>query len=240
MSANPMDSRRSQVLVHLIEDYIATAEPVGSQVLVEDHDLNVSPATIRHWLAELEEEGYLSQPHASAGRIPSERAYRWYVHDELHRESIRIKSGARARRDASALERALGDDDAVTSNIKAAAKTAAALVGCAAIAGLGRSDSYYTGIRELFGQPEFEERARMVSLGEALDRLDEELTVLRRASYEEPTVFIGRECPFGSECAAIMLTLPEDALLVFLGPMRMPYRHALEVMDTVQRLFQQA
>lgn len=229
-----MDSRRSQVLVHLIEDYIATAEPVGSQVLVQDHGLNVSAATIRNWLAEMEEDGYLMQPHTSAGRIPSERAYRWYVEEVLEEPP---RQSMRGRRDADVLAQAIAQDEPPVANIKAAAKTAASLVGCAAFAGLGEADSYYTGLTELFRQPEFEEQRRVVSLGEILDRLDEELMLLRREAYHAPTVRIGRECPFGTGCAVVMMSLPEDALLVFLGPMRMPYRRALEVMNTVHQLF---
>ena len=65
------DDRKLQVLRAIIENYIATHEPVGSRVLSERHDLGVSPATIRNDMAALEHEGYLEQPHTSAGRIPT-------------------------------------------------------------------------------------------------------------------------------------------------------------------------
>ena len=74
-----LDDRKSQVLRAVIEDYIETAEPVGSRTIARKHRLGVSPATIRNEMADLEETGYLEQPHVSAGRIPSDKGYRFYV-----------------------------------------------------------------------------------------------------------------------------------------------------------------
>lgn len=74
-----MDERKSQVLRAIIQDYITTAEPVGSRTLARRYRLGVSPATIRNEMADLEELGYLEQPHTSAGRVPSSRGYRYYV-----------------------------------------------------------------------------------------------------------------------------------------------------------------
>lgn len=74
-----LDDRKSLVLRAVIEDYIQTAEPVGSRTIARKHQLGVSPATIRNEMADLEETGYLEQPHVSAGRIPSDKGYRFYV-----------------------------------------------------------------------------------------------------------------------------------------------------------------
>ena len=68
-----MDSRKQRVLEALIDDYIATAEPVGSRTLARKYGLGVSSATIRNEMADLEELGYLEQPHTSAGRMPSDK-----------------------------------------------------------------------------------------------------------------------------------------------------------------------
>lgn len=74
-----IDERKSKVLQAIIEDYVATAEPVGSRTISRKYNLGVSPATIRNEMADLEDLGYLEQPHTSAGRIPSDRGYRYYV-----------------------------------------------------------------------------------------------------------------------------------------------------------------
>jgi len=80
LQAKPgMDARHRDVLIALIREYIDSAQPVGSRLLARKYFPNLSPATIRNVMADLEEMGYLSQPHASAGRVPTDRAYRFYV-----------------------------------------------------------------------------------------------------------------------------------------------------------------
>ena len=74
-----VDDRKLDVLRAIVEDYVATQEPVGSKTLVDRHQLGVSPATVRNDMAVLEEEGYIHQPHTSAGRIPTDKGYRVFV-----------------------------------------------------------------------------------------------------------------------------------------------------------------
>jgi heat-inducible transcriptional repressor len=74
-----MDARHRDVLIALIREYIDSAEPVGSRVLVKRYFKSLSPATIRNVMADLEDMGYLAQPHTSAGRVPTDKAYRFYV-----------------------------------------------------------------------------------------------------------------------------------------------------------------
>jgi heat-inducible transcriptional repressor len=79
-----LDDRKLEVLRAIVEDYVETQEPVGSKALVERHHLGVSPATVRNDMAALEEEGYIRQPHTSAGRVPTDAGYRLFV-DRLSR-----------------------------------------------------------------------------------------------------------------------------------------------------------
>src|SRR6202041_2228562 len=74
-----LDERKLAVLRAIVEDYVSTTEPVGSKSLVDRHGLDVSPATIRNDMAVLEEQGFIAQPHTSAGRIPTEKGYRLFV-----------------------------------------------------------------------------------------------------------------------------------------------------------------
>jgi heat-inducible transcriptional repressor len=73
------DERRLQVLRAIVQDFVSTNDPVGSKALAERHDLGVSPATIRNDMAVLEDEGYITQPHTSAGRVPTDKGYRMFV-----------------------------------------------------------------------------------------------------------------------------------------------------------------
>lgn len=74
-----LDRRKTSILGTVVYEYIATGEPVGSATLTQKYNLGISPATVRAELASLDEEGYLDQPHTSAGRVPSDRGYRYYV-----------------------------------------------------------------------------------------------------------------------------------------------------------------
>ena len=74
-----LDDRKLEVLRAIVEDFVSTNEPVGSKALAERHGLGVSPATVRNDMAALEDEGYITHPHTSAGRIPTDRGYRLFV-----------------------------------------------------------------------------------------------------------------------------------------------------------------
>ena len=98
-----LDERKMLVLRAIIDDYILSAEPVGSRSIARKHNLGVSPATIRNEMADLEETGYLQQPHVSAGRVPSDKGYRFYV--DMLMEPEPISSEARQRIHAIVLNR---------------------------------------------------------------------------------------------------------------------------------------
>ena len=89
-----LDERKLAVLRAIVEDYVSTTEPVGSKSLVDRHGLDVSPATIRNDMAVLEDQGFIAQPHTSAGRIPTEKGYRLFV-DRL--SSVKPLSAAERR-----------------------------------------------------------------------------------------------------------------------------------------------
>ena len=74
-----LDDRKLKILQTIIRTYLETGEPVGSRTISKDTDLNLSSATIRNEMSDLEEMGYIIQPHTSAGRIPSDKGYRLYV-----------------------------------------------------------------------------------------------------------------------------------------------------------------
>ncbi len=88
MVAMTLDERKRRILESIIKDYVETAEPVGSRAIVKKHALNISAATVRNEMADLEDMGYLEQPHTSAGRIPSEKGFRYYVDCMMEKESL--------------------------------------------------------------------------------------------------------------------------------------------------------
>ena len=110
-----LDDRKLDVLRAIVEDYVQTQEPVGSKALVERHSLGVSPATVRNDMAVLEEEGFITQPHTSAGRIPTDKGYRLFV-DKL--TDIKPLSGAEKRAIATFLQGAVDLDDVVHRSVR--------------------------------------------------------------------------------------------------------------------------
>jgi len=109
------EDRRLAVLRAIVEDYVATEEPVGSKALVERHGLGVSPATVRNDMAALEDEGYITQPHTSAGRVPTDKGYRLFV-DRL--TTIKPMSAAEKRAIATILDGAIDLDDVVQRSVR--------------------------------------------------------------------------------------------------------------------------
>src|SRR3954466_11399839 len=109
------DDRRLEVLRAIVEDYVSTNEPVGSKTLVDRHQLGVSPATVRNDMAVLEDEGYITQPHTSAGRVPTDKGYRLFV-DRL--SSVKPLSSAERKAIDSFLGGAVDLDDVVHRTVR--------------------------------------------------------------------------------------------------------------------------
>ncbi|MEV5434727.1 heat-inducible transcriptional repressor HrcA [Streptomyces sp. NPDC052682] len=110
-----LSERRLQVLRAIVQDYVGTEEPVGSKALTERHNLGVSPATVRNDMAALEEEGYIAQPHTSAGRIPTDKGYRLFV-DKL--AGVKPMSAPERRAIQNFLEGAVDLDDVVARTVR--------------------------------------------------------------------------------------------------------------------------
>jgi heat-inducible transcriptional repressor len=110
-----LDDRKLEVLRAIVEDFVSTNEPVGSKALVERHNLGVSPATVRNDMAALEEEGYIAQPHTSAGRVPTDRGYRLFV-DRL--STVKPMSIAERKAIEQFLDGALDLDDVVNRTVR--------------------------------------------------------------------------------------------------------------------------
>ena len=104
-----LTERSKQILEAIIEDYIVTAEPVGSRTVTRSHHLSLSPATVRNVMADLEEMGFLASPHTSAGRIPTDKAYRFYVDSLLEVRNIARDAQEEIRKRCSLAGRDLGE-----------------------------------------------------------------------------------------------------------------------------------
>ncbi|NTU98422.1 hypothetical protein HGA64_00215 [Candidatus Falkowbacteria bacterium] len=211
-----MNKRTQQILEALVKEHVKTGQPVGSEALVSRYKLGVSSATVRNELAELESSGYIIQPHTSAGRIPTEAAYRHCL------EGLREKkvTGVEADIFAKLLE------DKGEAGIKQLAKALAQASGLAVFWAFHRHNLYYTGVANFLSQPEFRESSTIYDVSAIIDRVDEIIDSIYNDTPMEPTVLIGQDNPFSPICSTIITRYrlgDHTGLFGILGPLRMNY-----------------
>ena len=219
-----MNSRQEQLLNLVIESYIKTAEPVGSNLLAEKGVLGVSGATLRNEMRALEEGGYLSHPHTSAGRVPTEKGYKFYL------ENVDYKDCKLSKKDDLEIEKLSNSViQCGEQGQKDLVKSLAELSGETMLLAFSPDRVYYTGLSNLFSKPEFSELQLVADVSQIFDHCEECLKTFFDEAQNEPKYFIGREHSFGNALSVLAFRFGEQSLLALLGPMRMNYRrnHAL-------------
>jgi transcriptional regulator of heat shock response len=223
--------RKKQILEAIIKEHIATGAPVGSSALVEKYKLDCSSATIRNIMAELEENGLIMQPHTSAGRVPTEAAYNLFI-EELKKGQKKLKK-MRERELHEIDDNFSGDDELA---LRETAKTLAALTNSAVFWAFHKNNLYYTGLSNLFQQPEFVNTGLVYNISSVIDRMDEIIDDIFEKSSEQAQIFIGEKNPFGNFCGSIIAKYKrgnQSGLFGILGPMRMDYERNLSVVEYI-------
>lgn len=225
-----MTDRQNMVLQAIVEQYAEVASPVGSSLLAKVFD--VSSATIRAEMAELERLGYISQPHTSAGRVPTDKGYRHYVNWLADQGGNNEAKHSRAER---ALAARVSGGGIPERTIRNAVDTLVELTHNLGIATIG-PQLYMSGLSNLFGQPEFMHPGQVKEVARLLDNLE---PWLYEAAPNEPlSVYIGRENPVGrgAGCSLIISRFrspySDRSYIGVLGPTRQSYK---EVMSLVGR-----
>lgn len=224
-----MDERKELILNTIIREHIATGAPVGSSVLVDKYKLNISSATVRNEMAELEEEGYIAQPHTSAGRIPTERAYRLYL-EKINETKIDKMS-------EQAINLIL--QEKTEASFREVAKTLSQLTNNTVFWAFHRHNLYYTGISSMFQQPEFRELETIYDISAVIDRIDEIVTETFDQIDFGTNVLLGSDSPFGNFCSTIMVKYKHDGnvgMFGILGPMRMDYERNIGLVKFINNL----
>lgn len=226
-----MTDRQQKILFAIVEQFAEVASPVGSSLLAKV--FNVSSATIRAEMAELERLGYITQPHTSSGRVPTDKGYRFYVNNisEKDEQSPSIAE-RRAEKALSVRVQNAGEPERVIRN---AVDTLVELTHNLGLATIG-SQLYMSGLSNLFGQPEFMNAIQVQQVAQLLDNLE---PWLREAAPNEPlSVYIGQENPIGrtAGCSLIISRFrspfSDRSYVGTLGPTRQSYR---DVMSLVAR-----
>jgi heat-inducible transcriptional repressor len=227
-----MTARQEQVLHAIVELYAQTAEPVGSFALAEQ--FGTSSATVRAEMAALEQMGYITHPHVSAGRIPTDKGYRAYVNSlEPSRDPRHERALARRVQTAGEVDRA----------IKNAVESLAHVTGNLGLATIG-GNLYLSGMAALFGHPEFQAGPRAYEIARLLDSLEEWLA--EAAPEGGVTCYIGTENPIGRASGATLIISRFDSpysarsYIGVLGPTRQNYRPVIGLVGYTGRLLEEA
>ncbi|MGA3150499.1 MAG: DeoR family transcriptional regulator [Candidatus Saccharimonadales bacterium] len=223
-----MTPRQERILQAIIEQYAEVASPVGSSLLAKVFD--VSSATIRADMVELEHLGYITQPHTSAGRIPTDEGYRFYVN---HLAEMDGKLGTKRAGRVLTARVQPGGQPALT--IRSTVDTLVEMTHNLGLATIG-NELYMSGLSNLFGQPEFMHPEQVQEVARLLDNLQPWL--YETAPNKPLSVYIGHENPIGRSAGASLIIsrfrspFSDRSYIGVLGPTRQSYR---DVMDLVGR-----
>lgn len=219
-----MDSRQDLLLKGIVELHINTANAVGSKTLVEEADFDLSAATVRNEMADLENSGLIYQPHTSSGRVPTVEGYQYYLDNLL---TVQNLSATEEKELAEAYQRGLRE----------LAQYLAEKTKLASIIAFAPSDFYFTGLFNLFSQPEFEDYKMVLSMSQVVDSLEKALNSIYHQIHE-PKVLLGNNNPFSQYCAVAITPLQNknQELLAILGPLRMDYNKILALLAGVVKI----
>lgn len=211
----------------IIAEYIESAKPVSSQLLEKKHDFDIRPAMLRIEMQKLTDEGYLFQPHTSAGRVPTDKGYRFFV-DEL------LKEGVNGFDIEDWFEKEMDDNIKFLQSLtKKIALASDALV----LSYLEKEKIFWKeGWEEILKEPEFEEKECIINFFEFLKNFEENIEDLKINS--EIKVYIGRENPFKkAEDFTIIISKcrmrEDEGIVSLLGPKRMDYDRNIGLMNSL-------
>lgn len=220
-----MTERQSNILAEIVRLYADSAEPVSSRELANHFGL--SSATIRAEMCALEDSGYIYQPHVSAGRVPTDAGYRYFVNEISEKPMVAGRSIQTISKRVDSLK------DRTDGAIKIAAETLSDMTGNMAFATL--SDSvYFHGMSQLFSQPEFMDISQVGQAARFLDGMQEWLA---GANIDKMQVYIGKENPISRSSGLTMIVnrfhspYSDRSYIGIVGPTRQSYEKVLNLVD---------
>jgi heat-inducible transcriptional repressor len=226
--------RKKFLLETIIKEYVKTVQPVSSGVLVDKYKLDISPATVRNEMMELEDEGYIYQPHTSAGRVPTEIAYDLFVAEI---------TGNKKRKGLKEVDEKILDSIFQKNDLayRQTAKAIAELAGGSVFWAFHKNDLYHTGLSNLFAQPEFKQASAVCDVSGIIDRMEEIIDDIFEDLVEGPQILIGAKNPFGNFLSTVLVKYKYNnshSVFGILGPMRMDYHRNLALVEFIKKKFE--
>ncbi len=232
-----LTERQSKILNKIVGEYINSAEPVSSKVLQKKYDFGISPATIRIEMQKLTDASFIYQPHTSAGRVPTDRGYRFFV-DNLFEKGFSKEKDTLKIEDL--IEKEIGD---TVKFLQSLTKNLASFSSNLALGYLFDEDILWEeGWKEVLQEPEFKETKLVSNFADVIKHFEEEIEDLKINSGIK--VFIGKENPFSKiKDFSIIISkchFPsnEKGVLALLGPKRMAYDKNINSLNSLTKLLE--
>jgi len=221
MVSHSLGERQKSILSAVIEEYVRSARPVASRELQGREEFDFGPATIRNEMLKLDRWGYLNQPHTSAGRVPTDRGYRFFVDYLIEETDLRAQD--------MRLLQELFHMDNEDEFLKEFGKRVAHISNTFTTVGRFGDDALYdAGFSEIFDEPEFRDARMLKAFGRFMDEFNESVRGLFEESEEE-RILIGAENPMreGRECTVVLSTWKNgwgsEGFFAMVGPKRTNY-----------------
>lgn len=223
-----LTNRQLKILKNVIEEYIETAEPVGSELLDKKFSLGVSPATIRNEMAELTRLGYLTQPHTSAGRSPTPKALKFYVTNLMQPKNLSVTDEVKIKEKVWDYKTEF--QKALREATRELAETSKAL----AVSADSEGDAFYAGTANILEMPEFFDIDLTRNVLSLLDRFDYLDRIFSKATEEADTyIMLGEDLGYDylSPCGLVFTRFGKDkkyqGVIGVLGPYRLNYQRVV-------------
>lgn len=234
-----MNPRQAQILKLIIDEYIRTAEPVSSKQLCDSYNLACSSATVRNDMAVLEELGFIAQPHTSAGRVPTEQAYRFYIKQGQEQELVKPGKTVHINITVRRAPRVPTPEERLAQVGHAVARES----GEAVMLATSRPWSTTLGLANLLRKPEFQSGSAILLLAESLERFDAAFKDLLGSATDEVTVLLGDDNPLGHELASVVVKSDlgngVEGVLGIVGPLRMDYNRNIALLTQAKKVLEQ-
>lgn len=240
LMADALSSRQTQILKSLIDEYIETAEPVGSEALEKKFSLGVSPATIRNEMVALTKLGYLKQPHTSAGRYPTPVAMKFYINQLMEEKEMSLAEEVKTK------EEVLESREDIDQMMRGIAHSLAQKTGNLAICTLGEGGVWHSGYANLFSQPEFSNLELSLSVFSFI----EEVKRIHELFFEKMTGSSPVEIIFGEELGwsgfdylgivgSRFKAAGHEGAMAVIGPTRLRYPTVVPVLRYYRNLIEE-
>jgi transcriptional regulator of heat shock response len=243
-----ISERQKTILWSIIEEHTKAAEPVSSKSLAQKSGFDIGAPMIRKEMSQLENEGYLAQPHTSAGRIPTDKAYRLYIQEQMNKTNIDSKannhiglSPKETQKINGSLNKKWSDSQSL---LKEVSKIASDISKELSVSGrLGGENSFMCGFSNLFDEPELRSFDNMNQIMRFMDNIDSYFdSIWDKILCDDMKVFIGNENPIKEINEFTLITgkyqLPEgeQGFVSVIGPKRMNYKRNMALVDYISKI----